>query len=316
MPSLPSIDIDPLIAAAAVIVATACTDAVYVMFTNAVVKRRRLPAASWSSIWYMLSSFAVISYTHHWVCVLFAAAGLVHRRLCHHDLPASRPGLSTSAGRLRRGLRAKGWSQNRSSSPLRGEGFPPRSCASDALRKSHGGKGEGEPCSTTQKPPHPPAKRERFARARIALLLPAEPGRGTGHATRLRSTGFLGRRTSSPRGGTVPVTHPSWERDERSISEAREPGIARGLIQRRCSLLLLSPWGEGLPPRSCARCSRAALAQVAWREGRGGDKSIDRLQSPLTRRVLRTRHAPQGERRSSVIAEPPPLPNGERRKSA
>ena len=62
MPSLPSIDIDPLIATA-VIVATACTDAVYVMFTNAVVKRRRLPAASWSSIWYMLSSFAVISYT-------------------------------------------------------------------------------------------------------------------------------------------------------------------------------------------------------------------------------------------------------------
>src|SRR3990170_1633954 len=30
-----------------------------------------------------------------------------------------------------------------SSSPLRGEGFPPRACASEALRKSHGGKGEG-----------------------------------------------------------------------------------------------------------------------------------------------------------------------------
>lgn len=74
MPSLPSIDIDPLIAAA-VVVATALTDAVYVMFTNAVVKRKRLPAASWSSIWYMLSSFAVISYTNHWVYVLFAAAG-------------------------------------------------------------------------------------------------------------------------------------------------------------------------------------------------------------------------------------------------
>jgi hypothetical protein len=29
------------------------------------------------------------------------------------------------------------------SSPLWGEGFPPRSCASEALRKSHGGKGEG-----------------------------------------------------------------------------------------------------------------------------------------------------------------------------
>jgi len=29
-------------------------------------------------------------------------------------------------------------------SSLVGEGFPPRSCASEALRKSHGGKGEGE----------------------------------------------------------------------------------------------------------------------------------------------------------------------------
>jgi len=45
------------------------------MFTNAVLRRKRLPAASWSSIWYMLSSFAVISYTNQWVYVLFAAAG-------------------------------------------------------------------------------------------------------------------------------------------------------------------------------------------------------------------------------------------------
>ena len=45
------------------------------MFTNAVVRRRRLPAASWSSVWYLLSSFAVISYTSHWFYVLFAAAG-------------------------------------------------------------------------------------------------------------------------------------------------------------------------------------------------------------------------------------------------
>jgi uncharacterized membrane protein YhaH (DUF805 family) len=69
-----SLDIDPL-PALAVIVATACTDAVYVMFTNAVVRRKRLPAASWSSIWYLLSSFAVISYTNHWGYVIFAAAG-------------------------------------------------------------------------------------------------------------------------------------------------------------------------------------------------------------------------------------------------
>ena len=66
--------IDPL-TAGGVLLATALTDAVYVMFTSAVVARKRVPAASWSSIWYMLSSFAVISYTNHWVYVLFAAAG-------------------------------------------------------------------------------------------------------------------------------------------------------------------------------------------------------------------------------------------------
>lgn len=69
-----SFDIDPLIAAA-VVAATAATDAIYVLFTNAVVKRKRLPAASWSSIWYLLSSFAVISYTQHWGYVIFAAMG-------------------------------------------------------------------------------------------------------------------------------------------------------------------------------------------------------------------------------------------------
>jgi len=61
--------------AGAVILATAATDAVYVMFTSAVVAKKRLPAATWSSIWYMLSSFAVISYTENWVYVLFAAVG-------------------------------------------------------------------------------------------------------------------------------------------------------------------------------------------------------------------------------------------------
>jgi uncharacterized membrane protein YhaH (DUF805 family) len=66
--------IDPLIAAG-VLAATAATDAVYVMFTSAVVARRRIPAANWSSIWYVLSSFAVISYTNNWVYVLFAAVG-------------------------------------------------------------------------------------------------------------------------------------------------------------------------------------------------------------------------------------------------
>jgi|SRR5579863_5386848 hypothetical protein len=66
--------IDPL-TAIAVLVATAATDAVYVMFTSAVVARRRVPAASWSSVWYLLSSYAVISYTENWVYVAFAAAG-------------------------------------------------------------------------------------------------------------------------------------------------------------------------------------------------------------------------------------------------
>ena len=61
--------------AAGVVVATAATDAVYVMFTSAVVARRRVSAATWSSVWYLLSSFAVITYTRDWTYVLFAAAG-------------------------------------------------------------------------------------------------------------------------------------------------------------------------------------------------------------------------------------------------
>jgi uncharacterized membrane protein YhaH (DUF805 family) len=66
--------IDPT-TALGVIAATAATDAVYVMFTAAVVARRRVHAASWSSVWYLLSSFAVISYTENWVYVIFAALG-------------------------------------------------------------------------------------------------------------------------------------------------------------------------------------------------------------------------------------------------
>jgi hypothetical protein len=58
-----------------VIVSTAATDAVYVMFSAAVASRRRLPAATWSSVWYLLSAFAVISYTRNWVYVCFAAIG-------------------------------------------------------------------------------------------------------------------------------------------------------------------------------------------------------------------------------------------------
>jgi len=32
-------------------------------------------AATWSSVWYLLSSFAVIHYTENWVYVAFAATG-------------------------------------------------------------------------------------------------------------------------------------------------------------------------------------------------------------------------------------------------
>ena len=66
--------INPLLALG-VLVSTAATDAVYVMFNAAVSARRRTPAATWSSLWYLLSAFAVISYTHNWVYVVFAALG-------------------------------------------------------------------------------------------------------------------------------------------------------------------------------------------------------------------------------------------------
>ncbi|HUN58663.1 MAG TPA: hypothetical protein VMU41_11150 [Candidatus Binataceae bacterium] len=58
-----------------VMVSTASTDAVYVLFNGAVSSRLRIRAASWSSIWYLLSAFAVVSYTKNPVYVLFAAAG-------------------------------------------------------------------------------------------------------------------------------------------------------------------------------------------------------------------------------------------------
>ena len=58
-----------------VFLSTAATDAVYVMFNAAVSAKKRVPAATWSSVWYLLSAFAVISYTKNWAYVLFAAAG-------------------------------------------------------------------------------------------------------------------------------------------------------------------------------------------------------------------------------------------------
>ncbi|HUO54647.1 MAG TPA: hypothetical protein VMU18_07895, partial [Rhodoblastus sp.] len=70
--SLPSVD--PLVALG-VLASTASTDAVYVAFNASVAARKRIAAASWSSLWYLLSAFAVISYTSNWIYVLFAAAG-------------------------------------------------------------------------------------------------------------------------------------------------------------------------------------------------------------------------------------------------
>jgi hypothetical protein len=58
-----------------VLLSTAATDAVYVLFNAAVSSRRRVSAATWSSVWYLLSAFAVISYTKNWVYVCFAAVG-------------------------------------------------------------------------------------------------------------------------------------------------------------------------------------------------------------------------------------------------
>src|SRR5271156_7163979 len=70
----PMVHLEPWLAVG-VLVSTAATDAVYVMFSAAVASRRRLPAATWSSVWYLLSAFAVISYTRNWVYVGFAAVG-------------------------------------------------------------------------------------------------------------------------------------------------------------------------------------------------------------------------------------------------
>ena len=66
-------DINPLIAGGGIL-STMVTDAAYVFF-NAAVSSRRVMAANWSAIWYLLSAFAVISYTQNAFYVLFAAVG-------------------------------------------------------------------------------------------------------------------------------------------------------------------------------------------------------------------------------------------------
>jgi uncharacterized membrane protein YhaH (DUF805 family) len=72
--ALTGLSLNPFIAAA-VFGATIVTDAVYVFFTAAVTARHRIRAANWSSVWYLLSAFAVINYTGNPVYVVFAALG-------------------------------------------------------------------------------------------------------------------------------------------------------------------------------------------------------------------------------------------------
>ena len=74
LPALMSLSLNPFIATA-VFGATIVTDAVYVFFTAAVTARHRFRAANWSSVWYLLSAFAVINYTGNPVYVVFAALG-------------------------------------------------------------------------------------------------------------------------------------------------------------------------------------------------------------------------------------------------
>jgi hypothetical protein len=69
-----TLQFNPLIAAG-VLASTATTDAVYVMFNAAVMARRPARAANWSSLWYVLAAFAVISYTGNPIYLLFAAGG-------------------------------------------------------------------------------------------------------------------------------------------------------------------------------------------------------------------------------------------------
>jgi hypothetical protein len=66
--------INPFVAIG-VLASTATTDAAFVFFTAAVAARRRVAAANWSAFWYLLSAFAVISYTENPLYVAFAAGG-------------------------------------------------------------------------------------------------------------------------------------------------------------------------------------------------------------------------------------------------
>ncbi len=91
--------INPLIALG-VTCSTATTDAVYVLFTSAVSARRRIPAANWSGLWYLLSAFAVISYTGNSIYVVFAALGSWLGAFCAVTWLRRRDGTTSNAPHL------------------------------------------------------------------------------------------------------------------------------------------------------------------------------------------------------------------------
>jgi hypothetical protein len=90
--------VNPLIGAA-VFASTAATDAAYVFFNAAVVARRRVWAAHWSAIWYMLSAFR--SHQLHRKCDVrpVCRGGFMDWRIRVRDLVAARllPGQDSHA---------------------------------------------------------------------------------------------------------------------------------------------------------------------------------------------------------------------------
>ncbi len=82
--------VNPFIAIG-VIASTAATDSAYVFFNAAVSGRRRVSAANWSAIWYLLSAFA--GHQLYGKCSVCAVrrAGLVARRVCFSDMARPRP---------------------------------------------------------------------------------------------------------------------------------------------------------------------------------------------------------------------------------
>lgn len=74
---MPPLNIEPLIAAAVLLATAATTPSTPSMCCSPTPwsGAAAFPPPIWSSIWYLLSSFAVISYTQHWGYVIFAALG-------------------------------------------------------------------------------------------------------------------------------------------------------------------------------------------------------------------------------------------------